>query len=319
MSKFTVKHSTLYRYRQPVSFGEHRLMFRPRGSHDLRVIDMSLTINPAAEITWMHDVFSNSIAVARFEDQADELSFESRIVIEHFGLNSPLFRVDTYAQTFPFCYDSDEAADLGRCDERHYADPQRKIDAWARSFLEQGLNSNTQDVLFRINLAINRQFTYQRRHSVGVQSPLETLSLGSGTCRDLAVFMMEAVRSLGFAARFVSGYLYDPLRDGGAPAAAEAAGHQEQDPAQTQAQAGTAALVRGAGETHAWVQVYIPGAGWVEYDPTNGLVGGANLIKVAVARDPSQAIPLQGTYIGPADAFQEMLVDVEVTSGDPSR
>lgn len=317
MSKLIVKHSTVYRYRQPVSFGEHRLMFRPRGSHDLRVIEMSLTINPAAEITWMHDVFSNSIAIARFEEPSDELSFESRIVIEHFGTSSPLFRVDAYAQTFPFCYDSDEAADLGRCDERHYADPQRKIDAWARSFLEQGLNSNTQDVLFRINLAINRQFTYQRRYSVGVQSPLETLSLGSGTCRDLAVFMMEAVRSLGFAARFVSGYLYDPLLDGRAPAPAEAAAvNQGLNQIQDQAQDRTAASIRGSGETHAWVQVYVPGAGWVEYDPTNGLVGGANLIKVAVARDPSQAIPLQGTYIGPSDAFQEMLVDVEVASGD---
>lgn len=299
MPKLIVKHSTVYRYRQPVGFGDHRLMFRPRDSHDMRVIDTSLSITPTAEIRWMHDVFSNSIAVARFQEQAEELRFESRVVIEHFGSSSPLFHVDEYAQTFPFCYDADEAADLGRCEERHYADPQRRIDSWARSFLEQGLNSNTQDVLFQINLAINRQFAYQRRYSVGVQTPLETLSLGSGTCRDLAVFMMEAVRSLGFAARFVSGYLYDPLLDSNAPLS-------DSDPMQ------------GSGDTHAWVQIYIPGAGWVEYDPTNGLVGGANLIKVAVARDPSQAIPLQGSYIGPGDAFEEMQVDVEVTSGDLS-
>ncbi len=312
MSKLIVKHSTVYRYRQPVSFGEHRLMFRPRGSHDLRVIDTSLSIKPAAQITWMHDVFSNSIAVVQFAEQAEELSFESRIEIEHFGLNSPVFHVDEYAQTFPFCYDADEAADLGRCDERHYPDPQRRIDAWARSFLEQGLNSNTQDVLFQINLAINRQFTYQRRYSVGVQSPLETLNLGSGTCRDLAVFMMEAVRSLGFAARFVSGYLYDPLLDSNAPVSDDGAMTAVEGPDRVKA------AVQGSGDTHAWVQVYIPGAGWVEYDPTNGLVGGANLIKVAVARDPSQAIPLQGSYIGPSDAFAEMQVDVEVSTGDSS-
>lgn len=308
MLKLIVKHSTVYRYRQPVSFGEHRLMFRPRGSHDLRVMDTSLTISPAAEITWMHDVFSNSIAVARFAEQAEELSFESCIEIEHFGLNSPVFHVDEYAQTFPFCYDADEAADLGRCEERHYADPQRQIDSWARSFLEQGLNSNTQDVLFQINLAINRQFAYQRRYSVGVQSPLETLNLGSGTCRDLAVFMMEAVRSLGFAARFVSGYLYDPALDSNAPASGDGSVNGVKGQVKVQAS------MQGSGDTHAWVQIYIPGAGWVEYDPTNGLVGGANLIKVAVARDPSQAIPLQGSYIGPSDAFKEMQVDVEVSS-----
>ncbi len=312
MPKLIVKHSTVYRYRQPVGFGEHRLMFRPRDSHDMRVIDTSLSITPAAEIRWMHDVFSNSIAVARFHEQAEELRFESRIVIEHFGLDTPVFNVDEFAQTFPFCYDADEAADLGRCDERHYADPQRRIDEWARSFLDQGMNSNTQDVLFQINLAINRQFAYQRRYSVGVQTPLETLNLGSGTCRDLAVFMMEAVRSLGFAARFVSGYLYDPALDGNAMLS----GSQSDGNSQTQESAN--APVQGAGDTHAWVQIYLPGAGWVEYDPTNGLVGGANLIRVAVARDPSQAIPLQGTYIGPSDAYEDMQVDVEVSSGEAS-
>ncbi len=300
MPKLIVNHNTVYRYRQPVGFGDHRLMVRPRDSHDMRVIDTALTISPTAEIRWMHDVFSNSIAVAHFEDQADELRFESRIVIEHFGLDTPVFTLDEYAQTFPFCYDADEAADLGRCDERHYPDPQRRIDTWARGFLERGLNSRTQEVLFQINLAINRQFSYQRRYSVGVQTPVETLNLGSGTCRDLAVFMMEAVRSLGFAARFVSGYLYDPTLD---PNAGET---EVNEP------------VRGASATHAWVQVYLPGAGWVEYDPTNGLVGGANLIRVAVARDPAQAVPLQGTFIGPSDAFAEMEVEVEVLSDDTS-
>ncbi len=297
MPKLFVNHTTLYRYRQPVSFGEHRLMFRPRDSHDMRVIDTALSIAPAAEIRWMHDAFSNSIAVASFQEQAEELRFESRIVIEHFGLEAPEFKLDKYAQTFPFCYDSDEVADLGRCDERHYPDPQRRIDAWARGFLERGLNSRTEEVLLRINSAIHEQFLYQRRYSLGVQTPLETLDQGSGTCRDLAVFMMEAVRSLGFAARFVSGYLYDPALDSNAVAA-------EQD----------SEAVQGAGATHAWVQIFLPGAGWVEFDPTNGLVGGANLIRVAVARDPAQAIPLQGTFIGPPDAFEDMQVEVEVLS-----
>jgi transglutaminase-like putative cysteine protease len=131
---------------------------------------------------------------------------------------------------------------------------------------------------------------------VGVQTPAETLALGRGTCRDLALLMMEACRSLGMAARFVSGYLYDPALDLGVESAGEGA------------------PVRGAGDTHAWVQIYLPGAGWVEFDPTNGLVGGANLIRVAVARDPAQAIPLQGSYYGPPEAFLDMVVDVKVSA-----
>jgi transglutaminase-like putative cysteine protease len=315
MPRLIVKHTTVYRYRQPVGFGEHRLMFRPRTSHDMRVIDTALMVSPSAEIRWMHDVFSNSIAVARFADQANELRVESLVEIEHFGLDALEFPLDEHARTFPFRYHADEVADLGRSDERHYPDPQWQIDAWARTFLDRGLNSGTQDVLFRINTAIHEQFRYQRRHSVGVQTPVETLSLGSGTCRDLAVFMMEAVRSLGFAARFVSGYLYDPALDT-TVRENDLFSSQEQIPAQGDGAGSSQVSMKGAGDTHAWVQVFLPGAGWVEFDPTNGLVGGANLIRVAVARDPAQAVPLQGTYFGPGDAFEEMQVDVQVLSGD---
>jgi transglutaminase-like putative cysteine protease len=103
--------------------------------------------------------------------------------------------------------------------------------------------------------------------------------------------MMEAVRSLGLAARFVSGYLCNRLPAGGG-----------------------SELV-GGGETHAWVQVYLPGAGWVEFDPTNGLVGGNDLIRVAVTRDPSQALPLSGTFAGAPGDFLGMSVAVEVGAG----
>ena len=157
---------------------------------------------------------------------------------------------------------------------------------------EDGGDADTSALLGRMTLAVKDQFAYQQRYSVGVQSPLETLERASGTCRDLALFMMEAVRSLGMAARFVSGYLYDPALDG---------------------QVGEAGL-QGSGSTHAWVQVYLPGAGWVEFDPTNGLVGGANLIRVAVTRDPAQALPLQGTYLGAPEDFIDMQVSVKVNA-----
>lgn len=290
MPRRRVEHRTVYRYQKPVSFGEHRLMFRPRDSHDLRLMDSALVINPVAEVRWMHDVFSNSIAIARFAEPASELRFESRIEIEHYGLEDPSFPIEPYARTYPFSYGSQEIPDLTRTRERHYPDPEGQVDRWARSFMNDRSTIETQELLERINKAISERFDYQRRYAVGVQAPVDTLELGSGSCRDFALLMMEAVRALGFAARFVSGYLYDPASETGDEA------------------------LRGAGDTHAWVQIYLPGAGWAEFDPTNGLVGGANLIRVAVARDPSQALPLQGSYRGAAEDFIDMAVEVTVSA-----
>jgi transglutaminase-like putative cysteine protease len=184
----------------------------------------------------------------------------------------------------------------------HYPDPEGAVSAWVRQFVDSG-GVDTQELLVRITRAIKAQLVYQPRAIHGTQAPTETLALGSGTCRDFALLMIEAVRSLGMAARFVTGYLYDPSMD--------EAGRDAGPGARPDARNG---LV-GSGATHAWVQVYLPGAGWVEFDPTNGLVGGAHLIRVAVARDPRQAMPLSGSYHGYASDFIEMLVDVRVTAG----
>ena len=288
MQRLEVRHSTVYSYRRPVGFGEHRLMFRPRDSHDLRLIETALAISPEAEVRWLHDVLSNSIAIATFAGPAERLSFESRILLDHFGLSSPNFPIEDYARDFPFAYATDELPDLRRFIERAYPDPEHRVQAWARRFLSGG-RTDTGGLLLAMTQAIPTELSYRRRYTIGTQPPAETLALGAGTCRDFALLMMEAARALGLAARFVSGYLYDPAVDGAGPGAV------------------------GAGETHAWVQVYLPGAGWVEYDPTNGLAGGANLIRVAVARDPSQAVPLQGTYLGAPEDFVDMTVEVQVS------
>ena len=290
-TRLTVNHVTLYRYRRPVTFNEHRMMFRPRDSHDVRLLDARLAISPTARIRWYHDVFGNSITFASFDTAADQLRFENTIVVERYGLIYPEFLIEPYARTVPFVYSTEEIADLGRTAERHYADPGHRVDAWARGFLSAGGRTETEALLVEMTRAINRDFTYQERFDPGIQTPVETLAAGAGSCRDLALLMMEAARSLGLAARFVSGYLHDPPAEGGGG-------------------------MVGAGATHAWLQVYLPGAGWVEFDPTNGLVGGTNLIRVAVARDPSQAIPLQGSYAGAADDFLDMTIDVTVTAED---
>jgi transglutaminase-like putative cysteine protease len=339
MTTLSVRHTTVYRYARPVRFGEHRLMFRPRDSHDLRLLSTSLEISPPpAEVRWLHDVFSNSIAVASFEEAAPELRFTSRIQVEHYGLAEPDFPLEPYAQTYPFSYAAEEVPDLGRTIERHYPDPQRHVDTWVKGFLHGRENTDTQALLVDINKAIGGQFGYQRRYALGTQTPAETIELQGGSCRDLALFMMEAVRSLGFAARFVTGYLYDPALDtgaGGAPPGTPGGSSSQGDlwgtsphagagqTGQGQTETGPARnggggtnAIRGAGDTHAWVQIYLPGAGWMEFDPTNGLVGGARLIRVGVARDPSQAIPLQGSFYGAGEDFLDMSVEVQVTRTD---
>jgi transglutaminase-like putative cysteine protease len=291
VSVLNVRHKTTYVYARPVEFGEHRLMSRPRDSHDLRLLDTTLVIDPpASALRWMHDVFGNSIAIATFNQAAEQLVFESGFRAEHFPAAPRALEVEPYAAKFPFNYSADDAMDLSHTKDRHYPDAEHKIDTWAKAIVERTPGGGTLDVLTAMTEGIKEQFKYEERDAVGVQSPLETLELGSGSCRDFAVFMMEASRSLGLAARFVSGYLYDEqLIDGGG------------------------GLV-GGGSTHAWAQVFLPGAGWVEFDPTNALIGGRNLIRVAVARDASQAAPLIGSYKGEPTDFVSMSVEVQVTT-----
>jgi transglutaminase-like putative cysteine protease len=286
-----VTHRSEYRYRQPVVLGPHRLMCRPRDSHDLRLLDTGLTITPQpSELRWMHDVFGNSVAVAAFSDPAAELKFESTFRAEHFPLPERTLAIDGYAATLPLSYSASEDVDLASSKARHYPDPEHKLDAWVKSLLDATQGNGTLDVLMAMIGAIKSEFAYARREEVGVQSPVETLDLKTGSCRDFAVFMMDAVRFLGLAAQFVSGYLYDEaLIDAGG------------------------GLV-GGGATHAWIQVYLPGVGWVEFDPTNALVGGRNLIRVAVAREAAQAAPLAGSFTGAAEDFLALHVAVEVTA-----
>ena len=291
MTILHVQHRTTYAYTKPVEFGEHRLMCRPRDSHDLRLLDTTLNIDPpASALRWIHDVFGNSIAIATFNQPAQQLVFESGFRAEHFPTEPQAVEVENYAKQFPFSYAAEDAMDLAHTRDRHYDDPEHKIDGWAKALLEKTEGGDTLAVLSAMTREIKQQFKYAARDAVGVQTPLETLQLGSGSCRDFAIFLMEAARSLGLAARFVSGYLYDEKLIG----------------------AGGGLL--GGGATHAWAQVFLPGAGWVEFDPTNALVGGRNLIRVAVARDASQAAPLVGSYSGTPDDFTSMSVEVKVTA-----
>jgi transglutaminase-like putative cysteine protease len=272
-------------------------MLRPRDSHDLRLVRTELTLSPPANMRWLHDVFGNSVAVANFIEKGTELRIESVLHLERYALVQPVFELEDDAKTYPFVYSSEDRTDLGRLLERHTPDPNGRIEEWARGFV-MSKQTDTLALLADINNGIKAQFTYGARDEEGTQSPLETLQRGAGTCRDYAFLMMEAVRSLGFGARFVTGYLYDPKLDSGSDD-------------------GTV----GAGATHAWCEIYLPGAGWVEYDPTNAIVGGEALIRVAVTRDPSQASPISGSYDGEPGDYLGMKVEVTVTSreGPPTQ
>ncbi|HEY0329216.1 MAG TPA: transglutaminase family protein [Rhodopseudomonas sp.] len=289
MPLLTIHHKTEYRYSQPVAFGEHRIMLRPRDGHDLRVLTGQLDISPPPmALRWIHDVFGNSVAIATFDERATTLTVNSVATVEHAPTEEFALTPDDAAYFYPFRYDDDEFPDLVQFVRPQYGDPDGELSAWARNYLDVEGPTPTFKILSEMTHGIRASFSYRKRHERGTQHPLDTLQTGSGTCRDFALLMIEALRRLGIAARFVSGYLFV---------------HGDREHGYV-----------GGGATHAWVQVYLPSAGWIEFDPTNGIVGSRDLVRVAVARDPSQAIPLHGSYLGAADEFIGMDVTIRVVS-----
>ena len=286
MIPLQIHHKTTYRYRQPVRLDPHRLILRPRESRDLRLISHDVAVTPEAELNWAHDVFGNSVAMATFRTSADTLVIDS---VADLHLNAeawPVFDVAASAIHYPFQYSDDEWTDLGALTTQQYADPNGRLHDWALTFVA-GHPTDTLALLKDLSAGITGWINYQSREVEGTQSPIETLDRGWGSCRDFAVLFIEAARSLGFGGRIVSGYLYNP----------------------DHSHLGSA----GPGSTHAWAEIYVPGAGWITFDPTNRNVGGANLIPVAVGRNIQQVMPVSGSFVGPGNALLEMSVDVQVT------
>jgi transglutaminase-like putative cysteine protease len=291
MARLKIVHTTEYTYRNPVGFTRHRLMVRPDDSHDLRLHHSELIVEPEpAYILWKHDVFDNSICLVEWPEElrAKRLLIVSSLDLTHHPDGEPLpqYSIDPSAEFFPFSYSPEELPDLVHLIERRTPDRSGKVDAWARRTASQAKNARTLSVLGAMTHAIKEEFRYDARHEEGTQTAVETIERGTGTCRDFAVLMMEALRSFGLAARFVTGYLYDEV----------------------------VSDTRGGGNTHAWCSVYLPGAGWIEYDPTNGLLAGSDLIRVGVTRDAFQAIPILGGYIGSSSDAIGLRVDVSVNA-----
>jgi len=282
MPILAVNHVTTYHYKQPVAFGEHRMMLRPRDDDDQKVLESELKITPEpSRLAWTQDIFGNHVAIARFADRASELCVASVIRLDHAPADFRAADIDDFARSYPFAYAADDGPDLA-----HFIaplSPHPEVDRWAARFLREDGSAETSELLVNLTRTINRTFRHVARHQKGTQEPIRTLELGSGSCRDLAVLMIAALRSLGIAARFVSGYLNLADDDGAT-----------------------------GGNTHAWVQAHVPGPGWVDFDPSSGTVGNQNLVRVAVVREPREAIPLQGTWIGTASDHLAMKVAVKV-------
>ena len=268
-------------------------MMRPRESYDQHLLEAELTIDPQpAEVRWLQDVFGNAVAVATFDRRATTLQIESRIRLLHTPAPATSIAIERYARNYPFTYAAEDMPDLLRSIERQHLDPYRRVDKWARSFVKPSGATDTLAMLSDMTSTIKREFTYKPRSEKGTQSPLETLDRRDGTCRDFAMLMIEAVRALGLAARFCSGYLYSTT-------------HRDRRV--------------GGGNTHAWVRVYLPGTGWIEFDPTNGIIGNSGLIRVAVARDIYQAVPISGSWSGHPGSYRglDVTVHAEVEAEGP--
>jgi transglutaminase-like putative cysteine protease len=287
-----ITHTTTYKYAKPVTFGTHRAMFLPKRGASARLLNWSARTSPPSKTRWISDTRSNTVTVMEFSEGGSELTFTFKVLGIYFGIKGvEAFPLEKRAEEIPVQYTPDEWTDLEGYLRPHAEDPDASVAAWAKSFVA-GDQDRTTDVLGRILHNFRDGFTYIAREAHGTQSPGETLRTKSGTCRDYAWLMIETLRRLGFASRFVSGYLYDAALDGGAVG------------------------MVGSSATHAWLQVFLPGAGWMDYDPTNQINAGFDLIPVAVARHPGQAIPLEGSWFGDAKDYQGMSVKVAVHKVD---
>lgn len=283
MKRIRITHKTEYLYRSPVTLGTHRVLVRPREGHDVHIESSRLEIEPSADIRWVRDTYGNSIAILNFSrDPAQRFSLLSEVVVAHYDENPVDFVVEPSALYYPFQYSPEDQFELVPYRLSSYPHDGTALEQWLSSLYSPGQLINTFSLLTSLNTRIFEAFRYVPRDAPGVQLPSQTLAYGTGSCRDYAVLMMEAARFWGLGARFVTGYI-------------------QMDQGQH-------------GSTHAWTEIYIPGAGWRGFDPTNNKLAGAEHVSVAVARDPDKASPLSGAWEGTPDAFEGMNVNVEVVA-----
>ena len=282
-----IEHSTSYRYSKPVEFTPHTLRLMPKGSPGLHLVKSSVTVSPQATIRWRLNAEENIIGTATITGKSDQLLIESSMVLEQRFTNPFDFVLEQRSLQLPMTYTAGEigllAPYLGVNETRLFI-LREWLDPFIGNTKEDSLGfPTTLGLLLDINRTIARQFRYTQRHEHGVHPPSETLRSGEGTCRDFACLLMESARSLGIAARYVSGYL--------------------------------CAAVGAASEshTHGWCELYLPGAGWLGFDPTNGILTDAHHVPVATAVTAGEIPPVEGTYLGAAGECLSHEVNITAT------
>jgi len=283
MRRLKITHLTEYQFSSTVRLLPHRLLLRPREGPEVHVESSLLTITPTNHmVKWHRDAQDNAAAVVDFQEPTQFLSITSEVVIQHYVENPFDFLFEDYAVNYPFNYVPMDRVDLLPFLQPVYPGDEDAI----RNWLDQlGLGQpvmQTYPLLDQINKAIAGRFTYFSREEQGVQTPGQTLAWGQGSCRDFATLFVETCRYLGLASRFISGYAHAPATE------------------------------HWSATTHAWAEVYLPGAGWKGFDPTNGEVAGRRHIPVAVSRHPEAVPPVAGSFIGPSGSPPKLIVDVRI-------
>jgi len=276
MQRYKIDHRTYYNFSGMVNLGPHILRLRPREDHELRIESTKLKLTPPATLRWHRDVEGNSVAIATFEVAANQLIVENEVIIQQYNENPLEFLVADYATNYPFTYLPDDLVVLSPYLEATESSTRKLLTAWIGTVWQPTEPIQTYTLLQRLGSHIFQTLSYRLREEPGVQTVEQTLAYGTGSCRDFAVLFMEAARCLGLAARFVSGYLHAP------PSSVN------------------------YGSTHAWAEVYLPGAGWKGFDPTTGTIAGTDHIAVAVARLPESVPPIEGSFVGPPGANMDV-------------
>jgi YD repeat-containing protein len=271
MVRLNIRHETLYTYERPVRFATHRLLLRPRDSHATRVVDAHLTVSPPGDTRWLYDALGNSVCCFTPRGESRALSIVSDLTIERFPASLTRRDIADPQTVTPIVYNPSDRAVLAPFSEPVSEDADGRLLSWLRAQVGSP-KEPALEFLLRLNRTIHDSFEYSARDEGAAQEPGHTVALQSGTCRDFAWLMVEALRRLGYAARFVTGYLYSRKQ--------------------------AASAVRGAGATHAWCEVFLPELGWTEFDPTNALAESPDLIPVAVTRTPTEAAPISGAIYG---------------------
>lgn len=294
-----IRHRTTYLYHRPVDLGPHRLMLRPRESPELRLLSFAVSTTPPSLFNWSQDVYGNAVVRALPLWAADSLVIDTDMRVDNLAWSAPQPAIAAGASRYPFRYSDSDWTDLGALTRPQYDDPQGQLRSWAQGFVAE-TPTDTLALLRDLNIGVSSCVFYQSRHDHGTQAPLETLRRGWGSCRDFAVLLADAARSLGFGARLVSGYIYLPALDPGQLGSSTTGSAAADEPA--------------AGATHAWVDIYLPGAGWIAFDPTHRSYGGAALIPVAVARGIADLPPVEGSFTGAPGDYIGMHVGVTVSA-----